>query len=109
MQNTHPLQAASQLQMLYLLTSNNLAIFVAIYLLTPLYESSRRGCSPRQVTPRGSALYADGFYTRERFVAASNNRDRFSCVIIQANPGVTGRAISQVVLSWRTGDVPVGP
>ena len=26
-QNTHPLQAASQLQMLYLLTSNNLAIF----------------------------------------------------------------------------------
>ena len=36
----------------------------------------------------GSALNAVGFYTRERFVAASNNRDRFSCVIIQANPGV---------------------
>ena len=37
------------------------------------YESSRRGCSPRQVTTRGAALYAGGFYIRERFVATSNS------------------------------------
>ena len=39
--------------------SNGVAICVAI--------------SPTQVTTRGAALYADGFYTRERFVATSTN------------------------------------
>ena len=84
------------------------------------YESSRRGYLPIQVATRGAALYAGGFYTRERFIATlhfgsrscrlgissdrqsrqaafqlhmlylatSNNRGRFSCVIIQANTGV---------------------
>ena len=39
--------------------SNGVAIYVAIF--------------PTQVTTRGAALYADGFYTRERFVATSTN------------------------------------
>ena len=49
------------------------------------------------MTTRGAALYADGFYTRERFVATSNNRDRFSCVIIQAKTGGDPSTSVQVV------------
>ena len=68
----------------YLARSTGLAIFVTI--------------SPTQVTTRGAALYADGFYTRERFVATSTNEaiPRTSVQHTGGLPGLYRESIRQV-------------